>query len=118
MTLQWGHGLIRRGKASEVATLDKPSLEFGTSKPLTEAGGKNDCTTLLDDRQRPRQSLDRLIPRCVKWIAGAARDDDVERLRHRHAHHLLDEAHALLPRLDHVAGADPRYPSLTVEADV
>src|SRR5262249_51445968 len=36
----------------------------------------------------------------------------------RHADHLLDEADALLPRFDHVAGADPRDSPLAVDADI
>src|SRR5262249_21650650 len=78
----------------------------------------DDRAPLLDNGQRSGQPLHRLIPGRVERVAGTARNHNVDWRRHRYLDDLLDEANALLPRLNHVAGADPSDASLTVEADV
>src|SRR5689334_19872910 len=93
-------------------------LELGAPKAVAEAGGEDECTPRLDNRQCPGKSLDRLIPRRIERIAGTAGDHHIQWLLHRHAHHLLDETHALVPRLEHVAGTDPGNAPLAVDADV
>src|SRR5262249_13702822 len=102
----------------QVLVFGHEPLELRAAEPFAEAGGHDDGAALLDDGQRARKALDRLVPGGIEWVTGTRSHDDVARLGHRHFHDIFDEADALLPGLDHVAGADPGYAPLAVETDV
>src|SRR5262249_52337940 len=105
-------------EALQVGILGHDALELGTAETFREAGRQDDGASLLDDRQRAGQALDRLIPGGIERIAGAAGDHHVEPLGHRHLDDLSHDTHAFPPGPDHVAGADPGDAALAIETDI
>ena len=74
--------------------------------PFAHAGGQDDRSARLDDRQRRHHALDRLVERRVQRIAGRAGHDDVDRAGERGRDRRAGKRDAFQKGGFHVAGHD------------